>query len=136
MFEGIADVLYGRTPPPPKPGVATVLYETLRRSGAAAAVAEYREIKARRASDYDMRDGQLLRLGRELVEEKRASDAVEVFKLVVEVAPANANGHEGLAEAYRSAGDTARAIQSYAKALELNPRSRNAAEKLEELKKQ
>jgi CubicO group peptidase (beta-lactamase class C family) len=136
MFEGIADVLYGRTPPPPKPGVATVLYETLRRSGAAAAVAEYREIKARRASDYDMRDGQLLRLGRELVEEKRASDAVEVFKLVVEVAPANANCHEGLAEAYRSAGDTARAIQSYAKALELNPRSRNAAEKLEELKKQ
>jgi hypothetical protein len=81
MFEGIADILYGRTPPPPKPGIATVLYETMRRSGAAAAVAEYADIRAKRPSAFDMREGQLLRLGRELLEEKRSADAIEVFKL-------------------------------------------------------
>jgi CubicO group peptidase (beta-lactamase class C family) len=136
MFDGIADILYGRTPPPPKPGIANVVYETMRRSGVTAAVAEYREIKDKRASEYDMREGQLLRLGRELLGEERSKDAVEIFKLSAEMFPLSGNSHEGLAEAYRAQGDVPRAIQSYARALELNPRSRNAAEKLAELKKQ
>ena len=44
MYEGILDILYGRTPVPAKRPVASLLYETAQKSGLAAALAQYREI--------------------------------------------------------------------------------------------
>jgi CubicO group peptidase (beta-lactamase class C family) len=135
MSAGILEILYGRTPPPPKRAVSTVLYETARKSGIAAAIAQYREIKKSRAADFDLAEPQLNRLGYELLAEKRAADAVEVFKLNVEAFPASGNTYDSLAEAYMEAGDTELAIKTYAKALELAPSNRNAVEKLTELMK-
>ena len=135
MSAGILDILYGRTPPPPKRGVAAVLYETIRASGVAAAVARYREIKASGSAEFDVAEAQINRLGYELLREKRPADAVEILKLNVEAFPESGNAHDSLAEAYAEAGLKELAITHYAKALELDPTNRNAVEKLNELVK-
>lgn len=135
MAAGILDILYGRTPPPPKRPVAAVLYETIRASGVAAAVARYREIKTSGSAEFDLSESQINRLGYELIGEKRAADAVEILKLNVEAFPESGNAHDSLAEAYVEAGEKELAIKHYAKALELDPTNRNAVEKLAELVK-
>jgi len=135
MTEGITDILYGRVPPPPKRSVAPLLYEAVVKRGAAAAVAEYREIRKNRASEFELGEGQLNRLGYELLREKRVADAIEVFTLNAETFPASANVHDSLGEAYKEAGDKERAVKAYTKSLELNPKNQNAKEKLSELTK-
>ena len=133
MYEGILDILYGRTPVPAKRPVASLLYETAQKSGVAAALAQYREIRLKHASEYDLSVDQLNSLGTELLSQKRTADAIEIFKLNVEAYPMDANVHNSLANAYREAGERDLAIKSYAKVLELDPSNRNALEKLNEV---
>ena len=72
-------------------------------------------------------------LGYRLLELKRARDAVEIFKLNAAAHPNSANAYDSLGEAYMKSGDGEAAIRSYRRALELNPRSRNAADMLRKL---
>ncbi len=133
ITDGIIDVLYGRTPPPAKRPIAPVLFETIRKSGVAAAVQQFNELKKAQASSYDANPGQLVRLASELLAQKRGSDAIEIYKLTLDAFPPTANVLNGLANAYREAGQTDLAIKTYARALELDPANRNAIEKLIEL---
>lgn len=135
MADGIIDLLYGRTPPPAKRPIAPILFETIRKSGVAAAVLQFNELKKAPASQYDVNPGQLNRLASELVAQKRQGDAIEIYKLMLDAFPANANMLNGLAHAYREAGQTDLAIKTYARALEMDPANRNALEKLNELVK-
>ena len=132
---GILDILYGRTPPPARRPIGTLLYDTVQKSGAQAAVAQYREIQTRNASAYDLSVGHLNRLAVELLEQKRASDAIEIAKLSVEVVPKNANLLNTLARAYREAGQKGLAIQTYESVLQVDANNRNATESLKELKR-
>jgi len=59
--------------------------------------------------------------------------AVEVCKLNVELFPESSNPYDSLGEAYMTAGETALAIQSYAKSLELNPDNTHAVRQLMQL---
>ncbi len=133
ISDGIMDVLYGREPAPPKRAAAPILYKTIEQSGVAAAVAEYRELAKTRPPALDLSEGQLDRLGSELLEANRTTEAIEIFKLNVETFPASANTHDSLAEAYTKAGMKELAVRSYAKALDLNPSNRRVVEKLNEL---
>ena len=135
MAEGVMDILYGRTAALPKRPVANALHETIRKSGVAAAVTQYREIRKSKASEYDLGFIQLLRLGNELLAQKRTTDAIEMFKLNVEVFPTIAPLHLILANAYSDAGETALAIRTYEKTLELEPGNRTATDKLKEMLK-
>jgi CubicO group peptidase (beta-lactamase class C family) len=134
MTDGIVDILYGRTPPSPRRPVGRLLYETIRTSGVQAAVAQYRELKSASPSSYDLSFGQLARLGVELLDQKRAADAVEILKLSVEAFP-NANSLNTLARAYREAGQTDLAIKTYESVLQLDPANRNANDGLKDLKR-
>jgi tetratricopeptide (TPR) repeat protein len=129
------DVLYGRTPAPVKRPAADVIYEAIEKSGVAEAVARYRELKANRAAEFDMSEPQLNRVGYELLGEKRPADAVEIFKLNVEMFPESGNAYDSLAEAYVKAGQKDLAIRNYAKSLERNPGNRNAVDQLAALLK-
>ncbi len=60
-------------------------------------------------------------------------DAIEIFKLNVEMFPQNANAYDSLGEAYLESGDKSLAIQNYKKSIELNPKNENAVEKLKKL---
>jgi CubicO group peptidase (beta-lactamase class C family) len=135
MFTGIADILYGRTPAPVKEPVAKTLYETIEKSGMAAAAARYRELKASRSTEFDLTEGQLNNLGYELLQQKKNAEAIEVFKLNVEAFPESGNTYDSLGEAYMKAGQKELAIKSYAKSLELNPNNRNAVDQLATLTK-
>jgi len=60
-------------------------------------------------------------------------DAIEIFKLNVEMFPQGFNTYDSLGEAYMVNGDKQLAIQNYKKSLELNPKNTNAVEKLKKL---
>jgi CubicO group peptidase (beta-lactamase class C family) len=135
MAAGILDVLNGRTPTPPKQPIAKVLYDTLERDGVKAAVARYHDVKKTRPDEFDWSEPQLNRLGYALLRRARTAEAVEIFKLNVEMFPASGNVYDSLAEAYMTAGDKTQAVKNYAKSLELTPGNRNAVEKLSELVK-
>ena len=62
-------------------------------------------------------------------------EALEVFKMNVELYPCSANVYDSLGEAYMNIGDTANAIKNYKRSLELNPENTNAVEMLKRLEK-
>jgi Flp pilus assembly protein TadD len=66
------------------------------------------------------------------VEQGQLSDALAVFALNVRLYPTSANTYDSLAETYAVLGDKKRATQHYARALQLNPQNRTAAEYLQQ----
>jgi pimeloyl-ACP methyl ester carboxylesterase len=59
--------------------------------------------------------------------------ALAVFRVNVALRPTSANAHDSLAEAYEATGDPAAAVRHYRRAIELDPASRHAAERLRAL---
>ena len=72
-------------------------------------------------------------LGYQLLWREMTEAAIEVHKLNTQVYPDSANPYDSLGEAYMANGDTELSIQSYEKALELNPDMPSAIEALKKL---
>jgi tetratricopeptide (TPR) repeat protein len=100
-----------------------VLTKTIAEQDVAAAVKQYRELKATQAANYDFNEGALNALGYQLLGQKKLKEAIEIFKLNVEAYPQAANPYDSLGEAYLQAGERALALQNYKKAVELNPQN-------------
>jgi Flp pilus assembly protein TadD len=96
-------------------------------------VAHYRALKRDSAGAYFFGEASLFPAGNWLLNNKKADDAVLVFRLNIEEYPANWRGHDRLGAAYVGVGDTARAVASYRRSMELNPRNQNTAEVLNRL---
>ena len=64
--------------------------------------------------------------GYQLLAVKRPGDAINVFKLVVQLYPQSWNAYDSLGEAYAAAGEKALAIASYEKSIQMNPKNDNA----------
>jgi predicted alpha/beta superfamily hydrolase len=60
--------------------------------------------------------------------------SVELFELNVANYPASANAHDSLGDGYAAQGETARAIESFERSLELNPGNDHARERIAELR--
>jgi CubicO group peptidase (beta-lactamase class C family) len=133
MSQRIAAILFGKTYKEPIRDIAETLFKTVMEKDVQAAITQYRDLKANQKDAYDFSEGQLNGLGYQLMQMKRVKDAIEIFKLNVEMFPRSSNPHDSLAEAYMENGDKTLAIQNYKKALELNPKNTNAAEKLKKL---
>jgi uncharacterized membrane protein len=71
--------------------------------------------------------------GYQLLRSGDVQGAIAVFLQNAANHPDSANVYDSLGEAYVAAGDTTRAIESYRKALAINPRSRSARSALERL---
>jgi CubicO group peptidase (beta-lactamase class C family) len=121
----IIGILNGQPYDSPKQSIAEALYQIAEKD-VAAAVAEYRKLKATKADSYDFAEGELQTLGYQLVGLKRLKDAVEIFKLNVEMFPKSANSYDSLGETYLELGEKELALTSYQKAIELNPANANA----------
>jgi tetratricopeptide (TPR) repeat protein len=119
--------------PPKKPSIVDAIAHTLFRDGVAAAIAEYRKLKQAQFETYDFSERELNRLGYELLKQQRMTDAIEIFKLNVEMFPNGFNAYDSLGEAYLKAGDQGLAAKNYRKSLELNPHNSNAAEALKKI---
>lgn len=72
-------------------------------------------------------------IGYVLLQRKRVSDALAVFKLSVQRFPDSFNAYDSLGEAYDAAGDRENAITNYQRSLDLNPKNTNAAAMLQKL---
>jgi tetratricopeptide (TPR) repeat protein len=128
----ITNILYEQPYDTPKQSIAETLRPTAIKD-VAAAVKQYRELKATRNSEYDFREQELNALGYQLLQTKNVSEAIEIFKLNVEAYPQAANTYDSLGEAYLAAGDKEHAMANYKKSLELNPQNTSASRALASL---
>jgi CubicO group peptidase (beta-lactamase class C family) len=135
MFTGITDLLYGREPSWPKPSAAEAVTGLAFETGAGAALARYRELKAASSGDYLFEERGLNVLGYGLLQAGRATEAVEVFRFMAESYPESGNAWDSLGEGLAAAGRREEAVRAYARSLQLQPSNRNAVERLDALTK-
>lgn len=115
--------------------LAEELSEAKRRGGLEAALARYRELRARYfgKAGYDFSESSLDDYGHELLEEKDLDGAVAIFRANVQEFPASGDSWASLGEGYRAAGKIELARIAYRKALELDPDDGGALQSLREL---
>jgi CubicO group peptidase (beta-lactamase class C family) len=133
LSENLAKILYGEPHDLPKVPISVVVEKTINEKGIDAAVAEYRDLKAKQPAAYDFAEPELNSLGYQLMQSGKMKEAVEVFKLNVEAYPKGFNTYDSLAEAYMNMNERELAIKNYKKSLELNPQNTQAAEMLKKL---
>lgn len=133
ITNSIISILNGQPFDEPKKSIAGALYKTALEKGGAAAVAEYRRLKAGNAAIYDFSEGELNTLGYQLLGKERTKDAIEIFKLNVEMFPAASNPYDSLGEAYLKDGQKESALASYKKSVELDPNNANAVKIIKRL---
>lgn len=130
---GILDVLDGRTPPAPKRQLTEELQAALDSGGVEAAVARYRELKAKQRESYEFAEPVLNVFGYSLLGRGNIAAAIAIFSLNVEEYPDSSNVYDSLAEAQMAAGAKSDSIRSYARSLELDPGNTNAIAQLAKL---
>ena len=134
MNLGIMSILYDQPVDLPKRSIAQTITNTITEKNVASAIAQYRELKAgKTASEYDFGETELNQLGYQLLQTRKVSEAIEIFKLNVEMYPQSANAYDSLGEAYMTRGDKELSIAAYKKSLELDPKNTNATTKIASL---
>jgi CubicO group peptidase (beta-lactamase class C family) len=122
----ILGILNGQPIEPPKKSIAETLYKIAIEKDVASAVAEYRKLKAENSPTFDFSESELNILGYQLLGMKRTKDAIEIFKLNVEMFPKSANPYDSLGETYLADDQKDLALANYKKAVELDPKNANA----------
>jgi CubicO group peptidase (beta-lactamase class C family) len=131
---GVMSIMYDQPVDPPKRAIADTVRNTMAQKDVAAAIREYRTLKTSpTAAEYNFDEMELNRLGYELLQGKKVTEAIEIFKLNVEAYPQSANVYDSLGEAYMIHGDKELSIAAYKKSLELDPKNMNATAKIAEL---
>ena len=88
----------------PKQSGAEKLYKTIHESGIQAALQQYSALKKAKSDDYDLGESELNTLGYQLLYgDRRADDAIAIFKLNTMEHPASSNAFDSLGEAYANA---------------------------------
>jgi CubicO group peptidase (beta-lactamase class C family) len=116
----------------PRP-VSMALIGPLVDEGVEAAITKYRRLAVEETERYDFAERELNSLGYALLGRGRVKDAIEIFKLNVEVYPDAFNPYDSLGEAYMTDGQNELARINYEKSLELNPDNTNAVQMLQRL---
>ncbi|MFC1726111.1 alpha/beta hydrolase-fold protein [candidate division KSB1 bacterium] len=110
-----------------------VTQKEILKNGIQAGLKKFREIKSDPNSELYYNENEFNSLGYRLLGMDRMDDALEIFKLNVELYPKSGNTHDSLGEAYMNKGDKKLAVKHYKKSLELNPENNNASEMLKRL---
>lgn len=93
------------------------------------------EFKNNPVNAYQNVEAEVNTIGYRLLQMKKIDEAVEIFKINVELYPESANVYDSLAEAYMNQGNKELAIKFYKKSLELNPNNPNATAMIEQMEK-
>lgn len=126
LAAGLFSILHGITPQQPRMGIGEVVKSTLYKTSVAEGIARYRALKATKADEYDFSEPQLRGVGYQLLGAGRVADAIEIFKLNVEMFPGAANVYDSLGEAYLASGNKELALANYRRVLELRPEDSSA----------
>ncbi len=130
----LAAIVFGKPYSLVKQPVSDVLAPTIERRGIEPALRQYRELKRTQPAQYDFGEPVLNRLGYDLLRSEKEKEAIEIFKMNVEMFPQAFNVYDSLAEAYMAKGHKELAIKNYEKSLELNPENTNAVDMLKKLR--
>ena len=109
------------------------LLDTFNNEGIKALSDLIKEMKKR--NPHSIKEQTLSDLGHQMLEDSRIPDAIEIFKLNIEIYPTFTNGYNNLGEAYMKIGDKELAKMNFKKSLELDPENSNAKKMQEELNK-
>jgi putative CocE/NonD family hydrolase len=101
--------------------ISNVLQKIITEKDVKAAIEQYYYLKENEPDKYDFSEPELNNLGYRLLNQKRIKDAIEIFKLNIEVFPNSVNPYDSLAEGYLNDGDVENAVKFYNKALEKDP---------------
>jgi uncharacterized membrane protein len=136
MGVGLLAITRGFTRPAqgPQPNrLADALSKTIETRGIDAAVAQYRTLREQGFPGLRESESDTNSLGYRLLGKDDTQSAIRVFQLNVETHPRSANVHDSLGEAYVAAGNKALAIESYQRAVAINPKMKSAASELQRL---
>ena len=112
------------------------LADVYEKAGIDSTVARYTMLRDRffGAGSYDFSERSLSELGSTLMAKGRHDDAIRIFQLNVQQNPNSSFVYSSLADAYAAAGQKDLAVQNYEKAVQLEPRNREAEQKLKALR--
>jgi tetratricopeptide (TPR) repeat protein len=129
----IGRILDGRPYSMPKRSIAEAVAVAMAAQRPAAAVS--REFDTMRADTlrFTLRESEINQLGYFFLSGGMPSRAVDVFMLNLRAFPRSANAYDSLGEAQLARADTALAIVSYRKSLELDPNNSNATNVLKRI---
>jgi tetratricopeptide (TPR) repeat protein len=113
-----------------------VLNEALTAGGAELAAKKFREFKADPLNRYAATEDPLLVAGQRLLNEKKPEQALLLFRLSADENPHSFLSHFAVGEAHLRIGNKAEAVKFFERALELNPKSYDAAEGLRRARQQ
>lgn len=116
------------------PGIGQELVHALMAEGTDAAIAKYHRLRNEESDLWDFSEGQLHALGHAMMQHGKTGEAVAIFELNCQQFPISPNAWDSLGDAYAKTGRTAEAVESYEKALELDPENEGLREKREELR--
>jgi len=100
MNDGILKILNNKPYNPPKLSIAETLYKTIIEKDVQASVKQYHQLKKEKPGHFNFSEAELNQLGYTLIQKKKMSDAIEIFKLNVEAFPEAFNVYDSLGEAY------------------------------------
>jgi CubicO group peptidase (beta-lactamase class C family) len=104
----------------------------LERSGYKNAIAQFKKLKKIHAG-FEMTEREVNSWGYKLVNQKRMTDALEIFKLNVFLYPSSGNAFDSLGEIYANLEEPAQAINHYQESLKLDPNNKNAEQQIKKL---
>jgi CubicO group peptidase (beta-lactamase class C family) len=131
IVKGVVDILEGRVPRVPAPRGDFVVARFVLEEGFEEASAELARWPQVVRDEYIERD--VNTIGYQLIEQRRLDEALLLFEFLTLTYPESANTWDSLGEAHLLAGNRALAIESYERALVLDPGSALVAEILEGL---
>lgn len=99
------------------------------------ALVGFLEIQKQDSTSVYISERDFNRMGYEFLRKKKYTDAIEVFKLNIELHPESDNAYDSLGAAYSISGDSLQAYNNYKKALEFNNRNGRAKKYVESYKK-
>jgi CubicO group peptidase (beta-lactamase class C family) len=134
LANGIANILYGFEPKAPKKNLARILFNSINDKGVDDAVKEFRILKDMK-DEYMITENDMNNLGYMFLQHGKAKEAIEIFKLNVEMHPDSWNVYDSLGEAYMNEGDNELALENYRKSVEMNPDNENGKEIIKKLEK-
>jgi CubicO group peptidase (beta-lactamase class C family) len=134
LSSGIWALLEGNEAQMPKIPILIELSKILVVTDVQEAIKRYEYLKKNQPNDYNFGEAQLNILGYNLMAKDRLNDAIEIFKLNVEMFPQSFNPYDSLGEAYLNAGNKELAIENYEKSIFLNPDNANGKTMLEKIK--
>ena len=113
-----------------------ILVETVNKSGGAAAVQQYRDLRKQYygGQSYDFSENALVPVALQLTNSNKPDEALALLQVNAEFHRNSAPTYGGMAQAYLKKNDKENAIKNFEKVLQLDPNNQQAKRQLEQLK--